>query len=142
VGIVFFIAGTLFGIARFKYGFKPDALDVNAFAVYSSYFETKFMQITRNNFGEEITGILIISGLFLFAFSKEKVENEQTNQIRLKAFFIAAYLNFIFLIASFLFTFGLAFVYMLMINMGIGLAAYIGTFRLFYFLDKKNRLPE
>jgi len=135
VGIFFFIVGLLFGIARFKYGFKPDALDLDTFAVYSSYFETKFMQIVRNNFGEEITGILVVGGLFLMAFSREKAENDLTNQLRLKSFFIAAYINFAFLLAAFLFSFGLAFVYMLILNMGIGLLAYIGVFRCLLYLN-------
>ena len=139
MGIFFFIAGLLFGIARFKYGFKPDSLDLNTFAVYSSYLETKFMQIVRNNFGEEITGTLMVTGLFLMAFAREKTENELTSRLRLKSFFIAAYINFAFLLAAFLFTFGLAFVYMLMLNMGIGLLAYIGVFRFLLYLNPGER---
>lgn len=141
VGIIFFIVGLFFGIARFKYGFKPDALDLNSFAVYSSYLETKFMQIVRNNFGEEITGILMVGGLFLMAFSREKTENELTSQLRLKSFFIAAYINFAFLLAAFLFTFGLAFVYILMLNMGIGLLAYIVAFRFLLYLNPDEHPP-
>jgi hypothetical protein len=136
VGILFFIAGLILGIARFKYGFKPDLLDMKIFAFYSSYLETKYMEIIRNNMGEEFAGFFLISGLFLIAFSREKEENKLKNELRLKAFFIAAYLNFLFLLISLFFTYGLAFIYMLMANMGIGLISYILVFRV---LLRKSR---
>ena len=129
VGIFFFVLGLILGVARFHYSFKPDLLDLKMFAFYSSYLETKYMEIIRNNMSEEFTGFFLITGLFLFAFSREKYEKEQNNQLRLKAFFIAAYLNFLFLLVSLFFTYGFAFVYMLMANMGIGLLAYIIVFR-------------
>jgi hypothetical protein len=130
VGIIFFIIGLMLGIARFKYGLKPDLLDMKMFAFYSSYLETKYMEIIRNNMGEEFTGFFLITGLFLIAFSREKDENGQKNELRLKAFFIAAWLNFLFLLVSLFFTYGLAFIYMLMANMGISLLAYILVFRI------------
>lgn len=141
LGILFFIIGLILGIARFKYGFKPDALDLDTFAVYSSYLETKFMQVVRNNFGEEIAGILMVVGLFLMAFAREKTENELTSRLRLKSFFIAAYINFAFLLAAFLFTFGMAFVYMLMLNMGIGLLVFTGVFRFLLYLNPVEHPP-
>jgi len=129
VGILFLVLGIILGVARFYYGFKPDLLDLKMFAFYSSYLETKYMDIIRNNMCEEFTGFFLVTGLFLIAFSREKNENEPNNLLRLKAFFIAAYLNFLFLLISLFFTYGFAFVYMLMANMGIGLLAYIIVFR-------------
>jgi hypothetical protein len=125
VGIIFFITGLIIGIARFKFGLKPDLLDMKMFAFYSSYLETKYMEIIRNNMGEEFTGFFLIAGLFLMAFSQEKDENEQKNELRLKAFFVAAWMNFLFLLVSLFFTYGLAFIYMLIANMGISLLVYI-----------------
>jgi hypothetical protein len=136
VGIIFFILGLILGIARFNYGFKPDLLDMKMFAFYSSYLETKYMEIIRNNMGEEFTGFFLITGLFLIAFAREKDENVQKNELRLKAFFIAAWLNFLFLVASLFFTYGLAFIYMLIANMGISLLAYILVFRILLIRDR------
>jgi hypothetical protein len=130
VGIIFFITGLIIGIARFKFGLKPDLLDMKMFAFYSSYLETKYMEIIRNNMGEEFTGFFLIAGLFLMAFSQEKDENEQKNELRLKAFFVAAWMNFLFLLVSLFFTYGLAFIYMLIANMGISLLVYILAFRI------------
>jgi hypothetical protein len=130
VGIFFSILGIILGIARFNYGFKPDLLDLKMFAFYSSYLETKSMEIVRNNMGEEFAMFFLIAGLFLIAFSREKAENEHMNRLRFKSFYIAAWLNFIFLLISIFFTYGFAFIYMLVANMGISLVAYIVVFRI------------
>jgi hypothetical protein len=130
VGIIFIIIGLIIGIARFKFGLKPDLLDMKMFAFYSSYLETKYMEIIRNNMAEEFTGFFLIAGLFMMAFSREKDENEQMNLLRLKAFFAAAWMNFLFLLVSLFFTYGLAFIYMLMANMGFSLLSYIVVFRI------------
>lgn len=138
LGIIFFVFGLLFGIARFKYGYKPEIFDLKMFAFFSSYLESKYMQFITNNMCEEITGFLALSGLFIMAFSREKNESELTNRIRLKAFFLAAYLNFLFLCVAFFFTYGFAFVYMLMANIGFNLLVYLVAFRIMIFLEYKR----
>jgi hypothetical protein len=142
VGIIFFILGVLLGIARFKYGFKPDSLDLKMFAFYSSYLESKYMEIIGNNMCEEITGFLMLSGLFLFAFSREAEENNQMNTLRLKSFFITAYLNFLFLLTALLFTYGFAFVYMMMVNLGFGLLVYIIVFQTLRFRNRSKQSDQ
>jgi hypothetical protein len=129
VGIFFIVLGLILGISRFYFGNKPDMLDMKMFAFSSSYLDTKYMEIVRNNMSEEFTGFFIVAGLFLVAFSREKEENEQINMLRLRAFYITAYLNFLFLLVSLFFTFGFAFIYMLIANMGISLLLYTVIFR-------------
>jgi hypothetical protein len=142
VGIFFLIIGFIFGVARFKYGFKPDLLDFKMFALYSSYIESKYMQIVRNNLGEELTGFLILTGLFFIAFASESEESEMTKMLRLKAFFLAAYLNFAFLLIALFFTFGFAFVYALMVNMGFGFLAFIVSFRVLCWLNRSKEISQ
>lgn len=139
VGIIFFILGVLLGIARFKYEFKPDLLDLKMFAFYSSYLESKYMEIIRNNMCEEITGFLVFSGLFLIAFSREAEENYQMNILRLKSFFITAYLNFLFLLTALIFTYGFAFVYMMMVNMCFAMLVYIIVFQTLRFRNRPKQ---
>jgi len=88
---------------------------------------------------EEITGFLMFSGLFLIAFSREAEENYQLNILRLKSFFITAYLNFLFLLTALFFTYGFAFVYMMMVNMCFGMLVYIIVFQTLKF---RNRLKQ
>jgi len=138
-GILFFILGFIFGIARFKFGFKPEMLDIKVFAFFSSYLQTKYLEIIGNNIGEEITSFFLLTGLFLIAFSRERDECEEFNVFRLKSFFISAYLNFLFLIVAVFFTFGFSFVYMLMVNMGFGLLVYIIAFQRMLFKSRSNK---
>lgn len=137
VGFFFVFCGLILGIARFYYGIKPDLLDLKTFAFYSSYLESRYMEIVRNNMAEELTGILLTLGLFFIAFSREKEELEEFDQLRLKSFFLAAYLNLLFLLLALLFTFGLGFVYMLMVNVIFGLVSYILVFRFLVFRNQK-----
>ena len=140
MGIIFFSLGLIIGIVRFYFGIKPEVLEIEVFAFCSSYLQTMFMQFISNNMIEEIAGLFLISGLFLIAFSREKAEGAPMNAIRLKSFFISAYLNFLFLIISLFVTYGLAFVYVLMFNMGVGLLTYIIAFRTFLFLNRSELL--
>jgi hypothetical protein len=135
VGIFFIVLGLIQGISRFYFGNKPDMLDMKMFALSSSYLDTKYMEVVRNNLSEEFTGFFLVAGLFLIAFSRDKKENEQKNKLRLRAFYLTAYLNFIFLLVSLFFTFGFAFIYMLIANMGISLLFYILVFRALIILN-------
>jgi hypothetical protein len=96
------------------------------------------MKAVQNNLGEEVTIFLIISGLFLFAFSREKVENEITHEIRYKSMIISFYLSFVFLMAANIFTFGFAFIYMLILYSGVPLMTFILLFQLHLYLYRKN----
>jgi hypothetical protein len=140
VGIIFFIGGVVAGISRFYFGVKPKILNMKAFAFYSYYIDEKYLEIIKNNYGEEITGFLLITGLFLFAFSREKNEKDEYCFLRMKALAASFYLNFAFLLAALLFTYGFAFIYMLMFNMGFGLLAYITVFQVLLFRHRRENL--
>jgi len=140
VGITFFSLGLIIGMIRFYFGIKPEVLEIEVFAFCSSYLQTMFMQFISNNMIEELTGVFLISGLFMIAFSRERKEGAKMNAIRLKSFFISAYLNFLFLIISLFVTYGLAFVYMLMLNMGVSLLIYIIAFRILLFRSRSKLL--
>jgi hypothetical protein len=86
------------------------------FAVYSSFLETKTFETFRTNVADEITLILILAGLSLIVFSKEKHEAEGMDALRLKALFMALILNNLFLLFSILFIFGTGFIAMLVLN--------------------------
>jgi hypothetical protein len=130
LGFIFSATGVILAIIRFYFGYKPELLKRNVFAIYSYYLDSKFLHVIKNQLLEEVAGVLFVLGIFLIAFAKETVEDEKTNEIRLRAFFIAAYMNVLFILISLLFTFGMGFMYMVMINMVFGLIVYILSFRL------------
>lgn len=137
-GLILLVLGLISGFVRFYLGMKPKLLNVKVFAFYSEYLDNKYLKVVNNNIGEEITILLIIFGLFIFAFSREKTESETLNELRFSAFVASFYLSFVFLIGATLFTFGLAFLYMLVLNMSVPLVIYILVFRILLYRHHKS----
>lgn len=73
--------------------------------------------------------LLVLSGLFLVAFAKEKIEDEQISQLRLESLQWAVYLNYFILILSLFLTNGIDFIDMLRMNLWIPLIFFIARFR-------------
>lgn len=137
-GIFFIILGSILGYVRFYLEIKPDFLEMQTFAIHSHYFESKFLQLIGNNMSEEITGILIVTGLSFFAFARVKFESEITMRFRIKALFISFYAEICFIILSLVFFYGLSFVYMLMVDICFPLIIYILVFWVFSIKHSKS----
>jgi len=75
------------------------------------------------------TTLLMLTGLVLFAFSKEKIEDEQISQLRLDSLQWAIYLNYILLIISLAFTGGNDFKDIIHLNVWVPLLFFIILFR-------------
>ena len=73
--------------------------------------------------------LLVLVGLFLVAFSKEKIEDEQIVQLRLDSLRWAIYFNYLLLIISIVFTNGMDFIEILQLNLWIPLLFFIIRFR-------------
>ena len=142
VGIVLFLLGLVAAYLRFYAGLKPSYLTVPVFAVYSSFLETKTFQVITNNVSEEITALLLLLGLFAINFSKEVIENEKVDSLRLFSFASSVLLNTMILIFCVLFIFGFAFVNVLMFNMFSQLMIYQIIFRIHYIKNKKKFLTD
>jgi len=104
------------------------------FAVYSSFLETKIFTSFRTNVADEITLLLLIAGLGLIVFSKEKSETQNLNLARTKAMVKASVANTIFLLFSILFVYGSGFIGVLVINL---FSFQIFYLIFFYFLKRK-----
>jgi len=76
-----------------------------------------------------VSSILVLIGLFLIAFSKEKIEDEQISQLRLDSLRWAIYLNYLILLLSLIFTNGIDFIGMLRLNLWGPLIFFIIRFR-------------
>jgi hypothetical protein len=75
------------------------------------------------------TSLLVLAGLFLIAFSKEKVEDEQIAQLRLDSLRWAIYFYYLTLVLSIVFTSGIDYVDILRINTWVPLLFFIVRFR-------------
>ncbi len=135
-GYLLLVAGVALLIARFYFGIKPGFLEIKVFAFYSVYLDAKSMTVIQNQVAEELGVLMTLAGLFLVAFCKEANEGYEVNMVRLRSFFIAAYTTVVFLALAIIFTYGLGFAYMLVLNLFFWLAAYTISFR--YIMYRKR----
>lgn len=131
-GMVLAFAGAISAIIYifFDYKFK-----IPVFAVYSSFLSTKYFTSFKTNFFDELTLLLLISGLALIVFTKEKNETEGLDSIRFKAFFRALTANTIFLLLSVIFVYGSGFIAILVVNIFSLFIFYL----LFFYLRKREK---
>lgn len=142
VGLILFLLGIISAYVRFSLGIKPDVLTLPVFTVYSSFLETKTFQVITNNILEEIVTLLLLTGLLLINFSKEKTEIELTDNLRFKALISSMFLNTLLMIFSTLFIFGFAFVNVLMINLFSQLLLYQIIFRFLIFRNRNKLFAD
>ena len=133
--IFLLIAGALYYV-RYTLNIRPKFLDFNVFAIHSKFIETKTFAVIPNNMSEEIIGIFLLVSLYFLAFSKEKNETQETNEIRLQSFLLTALINSILLIFAFLFFYGISFIIVLIIDIYAIFIIYYLIFRIKYNLYK------
>jgi hypothetical protein len=83
------------------------------------------------------TTLMVLVGLFLIAFSKERIEDEQIVQLRLDSLRWAIYLNYAILLFSLVFTHGSDSKHILMLNIWLPLLFFILRFQ--WVLNRLNR---
>jgi len=89
------------------------------------------------------TTLMVLVGLFLVAFSKEKIEDEQIVQLRLDSLRWAIYLNYAILLFSLVFTHGSDSNHILLLNIWLPLLFFILRFRwVLYRLNRSVKSDE
>lgn len=137
-GIALSVIGGVFTFMRFYLGVKPGYLNLEVFAIYSSFFKTKWFSPITNNLSEELCIFFILSGIFLIAFSYEKREQVIYNELRYQSIMLALFLNFLFLIFSTIFIYGIGFIFFLIVNIFSPFIFYIVIFRIRLFRYLKH----
>jgi len=103
---------------------------------------TTLFNLKSNNFTDEIEGVLLLVGLLLFAFSKEKTEDERTVKIRLESLVWAVYVNSVLLILAMILIYGTLFLEVMVYNICTPLLIFIGRFHYMMYLDRKGLKNE
>src|SRR5271170_871259 len=88
-------------VLHFDFTFK--FLDYTAKGAHLSFDNYFLFNIHSNNFTDELGAFLLITGLLMIAFSKEKEEDERISKLRLESLLWAIYVNSAFLIFSVIF---------------------------------------
>lgn len=113
-------------------------LQANVFALfYEEGLKTKTLGWTNDDIFPELLGIMtIVSGL-IFAFSKEKIEDEMISKIRTESLVWATYLSYAVLLFCIIFIYGFTFFNILTYNIFTILFVFILRFR--WMLYKNNQ---
>ena len=116
-------------------------LPINAFAIiFDKGLEANYLGFTENNFIDEIlTTLFIVCGL-IFAFSKEKIEDEMVSKIRLESLVWATYVNYGVLLFCVIFIYGFSFIKVMQYNMFTLLLFFIIRFH--WTLYKNSKLAN
>jgi len=135
IGFGLVVSGIIFAFLTYRLNFR---IDLPVFAVVSSFVETRFFIFSRTNFTDELIILMILPGLLLIVFSKEKKEYPQFSQIRAKSLCMAVIANSILILFSVLFIFGSSFIIVVMVNLFSTFAFYLVFF---WYLRKKHKPP-
>ena len=137
-GWIFAISGFTIGLLRFQHNVQPRWLEIKVFAVYYSFFESKYFSTVDHNVTDEIAGILLLCGLIFLCFSREKIEDEHMPELRLRALLLSLYANTAFLILSIIVIYGIGFITILVINLFSLLFFYFIIFSIILQRHKKK----
>jgi uncharacterized membrane protein len=89
------------------------------------------------------TTLLVLVGLFLIAFSKERIEDEQIVQLRLDSLRWAIYLNYAILLFTLVFTHGAESKHILVLNIWLPLLFFVLRFQwVLYKLKRSAKSDE
>lgn len=124
-GILLLIAALILTIYYFLCNFR---FSFPVFAVISSYSETKFFWSFSTNFADELILILFTAGFTLTIFSREKTEYREYKLIRSKAVYYTIKTEIGYLIFIILFSFGSAFIALVIINLFLPFVLYLVFF--------------
>ncbi len=113
------------------FGFK---LKIPVFAFYSRYFRTKVFETIKTPFADELTLLLIITGLALIVFSRERDETEMINLIRIRSLTKAVLFNTALMLLCLLFIYGTGYIAVLVVNLFSLFVIYL----IIFYLEKRK----
>jgi len=113
IGWILLFAGMVMAVFYLFFDFR---FSMPVFAIYSSFFETKYLTVFQTNFADELTLLLLIGGFFILVFTRETTNDTLQESAKSKAIFKALYYNSILLMLSILFVFGQGFIGVLVLN--------------------------
>lgn len=137
LGLILLLLSSYLSFDRFILDHKYSFLNLKVFSIYSEFLSSKVFVLVRNNQGEELITILAIIGLLFITLSKERFENEFTNECRVKALVLSFFVNIAITIFGTLFLHGLGYFYFLSFAIIIPLISYLSIFKVLYHKNRK-----
>jgi hypothetical protein len=134
IGLIIAIPAFILMISYLHFGFTFKFLDYNIRKGGSI--------ISNDNFTDEIGGVLLIIGLLMTAFAKEKEEDERITRLRLESLVWAVYVNSFFLILAILFFYNTQFLEVMSYNICTPLILFVARFNLVMARERNHLKKE
>lgn len=110
----------------------------NGPSIFASDGSDFLFNIHRHNFTDEVGSLLLIMGLLMIAFSREKEEDERTVKLRLESLLWAVYVNSAWLIFSIIFFYGALFGSIMTYNICTPLILFIARYYFVMYKERRN----
>lgn len=139
LGWVLLTPSFIIGIVLLITSFEVLQLKVTVPVIYANGFfeDSIYFGWYHTNIVPTLVGVLFIIGGLLILFSKEKCEDEYIAELRLSSLLWAVLVNFILLLISFLFIYGISFTSIMMYNMFTVLIIFIARFQYLIYRNTK-----
>lgn len=138
IAVPAFVIMMLYMYADFAFGF----LEYHAQGAKISLDGTLLFNTDSNNFTDEIAGVLLIVGLLMIAFARERFEDEMTVKIRLESLLWAVLLNSALIILAIIFIYGTLFLVMMVYNICTPLIFFIARFNYVMYMQRRKLKQE
>lgn len=143
IGWIIVVPAFVLMIFNLNYGFTFNFLDFEAKNVHNISFDNGFLfNIQFNNFTDELGGLLLITGLLILAFSRERFEDERISRLRLESLLWAVFLNSLLIMISIIFFYNELFLKVMAYNICTPLILFIARFNLLLYYDRKKLKKE
>ena len=138
IGWILLIPSTIIGFIMMLS--NKDLFDIQAtvFALFNDEIlgQNVHTGFITTNITNTLVGVAFILGGIMVGFSKEKKEDEFIANLRLSSLMWAVWANYILLLLSFLFIYGMGFFHVMIYNMFTVLIIFIGRFNFLLFKSK------
>lgn len=130
VGWILLIVPVLFFIANVAFDLESEMFTVNVFSIFSAVGleDGSRFTVSEQDISYTLFSCLLISGGLLVMFSKEKVEDEFIQSIRMDALLWSVLVHFTLLMIAFLSVYGLPFLSLVFYNTYTLLVVFILRF--------------
>lgn len=119
-------------------------INSKVFALYNDEImgSERHTGIISTDITNTLVGVCFILGAMMVGFSKEKNEDEYVANLRLSSLMWAVWVNYVLLLLSFIFIYGMAFFNVMIYNMFTVLIIFIGRFNIILLKNKMISTDE
>jgi hypothetical protein len=113
-------------------------INSKVFALYNDEImgSRRHTGIISTDITNTLVGVFFILGAMMVGFSKEKKEDEYVANLRLSSLMWAVWVNYVLLLLSFIFIYGMGFFHVMIYNMFTVLIIFIGRFNIKLFINR------